>query len=340
MESRMQNVTTKHPSVCVISPFYNRSHGVRNTLESLHAQTYENVEFLIWDDCSTDNTWEELQHVASELRDPRLKIFRNSSNLGLSAGLNKAISMTNSKYIAVIGSGDGCDADRIKLQVAALESDPDAVLCTAAAITLDIKSGARFRDTSFDRSIVHASDMTARCVVPHGAVMYRREDVVLLGGYAEELTWCADWDLFNRLLQRGHGLYLQRTLSFRIAQADGVSFQPEKAFDQLACKQLVIQLASLSQHSRAELLDRIKKDGATSVVGNKSKSYARDLARRNVKLFLMGRRTDAMRMAQLADEKNISYPMIYRLYLIAARSFTTIFRSNYKLIALARYFIR
>lgn len=328
------------PKVCVISPFYNRAHGVKNTLEALCAQTYGNVEFLVWDDCSPDNTWEELQRVSEELGDPRLRIFRNETNLGLSAGLNKAISMTDAKYIAVIGSGDGCDPERIALQVEAFEADPEAVLCTAAVITRDIKSGEVFRDTSFHRDVVHLSDMTARCVVPHGAVMYRRADVIALGGYSESLKWCADWDLFNRLLKAGHGIYVQKTLSFRVAQEDGVSFHPRKAFEQLACKQLVIRLAKLSADDRESLLNEIKARGPVSVIGNEDKNFSRDLARRNIKLFLMGRREDAQEMLEIAKRQNIIYPLSYRIFLFATRAFTSVSRRNYRMIALARRFIR
>lgn len=329
-----------NPTVCVISAFYNRGHGVRNTLEALHAQTYENAEFLVWDDCSKDDTWEALQKVAQELDDPRLKIFRNDSNLGLSRGLNKAVCMTDATYIAVIGSGDSCHPDRIKLQVAALEADPSAVLCTAAVITTDINSRIEFRDTSFPRDTVQLSDMTFRCAVPHGAVMYRREDFLNLGGYAEELKWCADWDLFNRLLANGHGIYLQHILSYRIAQNDGVSFHPEKAFEQLVCKQLVIRLATLSPTERSVLLKRIEEEGALALVGNKHQLLERDLARRNTKLYLMGRRNEAIEMSKLAKSRKIAYPVSYIMALAVVRPFTAVFRNTYGLIALARKFIK
>lgn len=331
---------SEQPRVCMISPFYNRAHGVRNTLESLCAQTYQNVEFLVWDDCSKDDTWRELQRVSDEIGDPRLRIFRNSTNLGLSAGLNKAISMTDAKYVAVIGSGDGCDPDRVRLQVEALEADPAAVLCTAGAMTTDIRTGVVFRDTSFHGEVVRSSDMTDRCAVPHGAVMYRRSDVLALGGYAEALKWCADWDLFNRLLRMGHGIYIQKILSFRIAQEDGVSFHPQKAFEQLACKQLVIKLATLSETDRTNLLEKVKLHGPISVVAGENGNFGRDLARRNIKLFLMGRREEALEMSRLAKSQQIAYPGAYNLFLIGARLLTSVSKSNYRMIAFARRFIK
>src|SRR5690606_20343542 len=107
-------------TVAILSAYHNRADAVDSTLRSIANQTYEDFEAIIWDDASTDSTWSRLQSEVRELGDRRFTIYRHESNRGLAQGLNEALARTRAKYVAIVGSGDWCDPERIRLQVEAL----------------------------------------------------------------------------------------------------------------------------------------------------------------------------------------------------------------------------
>lgn len=91
-----------NPLVTVVTVTYNSSAYVRDAIESVLAQTYKNIEYIIGDDCSTDNTWQIIQ----EYKDPRIKAYRNEVNLREYPNRNKAIEMAQGKYLMFIDGDD------------------------------------------------------------------------------------------------------------------------------------------------------------------------------------------------------------------------------------------
>lgn len=76
---------------------YNGQQYLQEAIDSILSQTFSNFIFLIIDDCSTDNTSNILQQYASS--DPRIKIIRNETNMGLTASLNKGIKLINTPIL-------------------------------------------------------------------------------------------------------------------------------------------------------------------------------------------------------------------------------------------------
>jgi glycosyltransferase involved in cell wall biosynthesis len=97
----MDNETTS-PPITIITVTYNSSSYVRDAIESVLAQSYSNIEYIIGDDFSTDNTWSIIQ----EYKDSRIKAYRNVSNLGEYPNRNKALSMASGKYVLFIDGDD------------------------------------------------------------------------------------------------------------------------------------------------------------------------------------------------------------------------------------------
>ena len=79
----------KSPLVSVLMPCYNVELYVEDALTSIMRQTYTNLEIIVINDCSTDNTLSILENIA--LRDSRIKVISNSSNLKLIDTLNKGV---------------------------------------------------------------------------------------------------------------------------------------------------------------------------------------------------------------------------------------------------------
>lgn len=313
----MSNSTA--PRVAILSAYCNRQHAVERTLLSIAAQTYRDYQALVWDDCSSDDTWAEMSRVASKVRDRRLNVYRHQANVGLTAGLNDAVGRTTAEYIAIVGSGDLCHPERIARQVAALDASPDAVFCATASTTTDPVRNTTFLDDRFDGEVITERDIALHCPFTHGSVMYRRSALVDIGLYEPAFKWCADWDVFFRLLRGRKAVYLPEVLYERTAQLDGVSFSPKKAFEQIAYKHLALKLSTCSTVERERILEDVRKQGLPSAIQDRREGISRDLARRNIKLYLMGRSTDGDTMHSIAREEDYPYPLKYRLYLPIAR---------------------
>ncbi len=102
MNSLLPDLPAVQPLVSVITISYNSSKYVRDAIEGVLAQTYTNIEYIIGDDCSTDNTWDIIQ----EYNDERIKAYRNKSNLGEYPNRNNAISLATGKYLLFIDGDD------------------------------------------------------------------------------------------------------------------------------------------------------------------------------------------------------------------------------------------
>ena len=83
------------PLVSVIIPCYNASKYVEQAVRSVMEQTYQNLEIICCDDCSTDNTLEILEKLA--LEDSRITVVKNDSNLKIVKTLNKLIGLATGK---------------------------------------------------------------------------------------------------------------------------------------------------------------------------------------------------------------------------------------------------
>ena len=108
------------PLVTVILPVYNRPHVIY-TIESILQQTYKNIDLLIIDNASTDNTVEVIRGI----KDSRIRLIVNESNRGQTFSINRGLKLARGTYIARIDSDDFALPSRIEKQVSFMESHPD-----------------------------------------------------------------------------------------------------------------------------------------------------------------------------------------------------------------------
>ncbi|MEL6439565.1 MAG: glycosyltransferase family 2 protein [Cyanobacteria bacterium J06621_8] len=99
--------------VSVIIPAYNTAQYISKAIESALAQTLTDIEVIVVDDCSTDNTVE----VVQEFKDPRLKLLVNEVNLGAGGARNAAIAAAQGEWIAVLDSDDWYAPQRLEVLV-------------------------------------------------------------------------------------------------------------------------------------------------------------------------------------------------------------------------------
>ncbi|MBO5360740.1 MAG: glycosyltransferase family 2 protein [Clostridia bacterium] len=116
--------------VSVIMSNYNTDEEyLRASIESVLNQTYENFEFIIIDDCSTNNSVE----IIESYRDSRIRLIKNKENLGLTKSLNVALKVARGEYIARMDADDVCLPQRFEKQVLFLSQNPEYIVCGTAA---------------------------------------------------------------------------------------------------------------------------------------------------------------------------------------------------------------
>lgn len=106
------------PLVSIITPSYNCTATIEKTLQSVIAQTMGDWEILIVDDCSTDSSYELISNISNI--DERIKIIKNTVNLGASKSRNKLIELSTGEYIAFLDTDDTWYPRKLELQIEAM----------------------------------------------------------------------------------------------------------------------------------------------------------------------------------------------------------------------------
>ncbi|MDO6578832.1 glycosyltransferase [Alteromonas stellipolaris] len=101
--------------ISVVVPVFNGARTVATALRSLCAQTWKNLEIIVIDDCSTDNTFGQLKALADQ--DARISVFRNELNKGAYFTRNRGLSLATGKFITVMDADDWAHPQKIEKQV-------------------------------------------------------------------------------------------------------------------------------------------------------------------------------------------------------------------------------
>ncbi|MBP5406286.1 glycosyltransferase family 2 protein [bacterium] len=123
------------PLLSVLMPVFNSELFVAEAIESILSQTFNDFEFLILDDASTDNSFKITKDFES--KDSRIKVYQNEKNLGVVESRNKLINLSKGKYIAWIDSDDIAIKNRFEKQINFLETHPAIGLVGAWLIKCD-----------------------------------------------------------------------------------------------------------------------------------------------------------------------------------------------------------
>lgn len=123
----MSRIRATDGKVSIIVPAFNCEHTIVKCVNSILSQDYENIELIVIDDASNDNTLDELQKNFDDLR---LKVIQNKENIGVSGSRNKGLKASDGEYIAFCDADDHMSRDMITSMVREMHSaDVDIVSC-------------------------------------------------------------------------------------------------------------------------------------------------------------------------------------------------------------------
>ena len=198
--------------ISILMGIYNCAPTLREAIDSIIAQTYDNWEFIICDDGSRD----ESHTIALEYaeKDPRrFRIIQNERNLGLNATLNKCLRLADGDYIARMDGDDLCAPDRFEKEAAFLNAHPEYAIVSCHMTTFD-EEGTWGLVTAKETPQVRDFPTTVPMFV-HAACMIRREAFLDVEGYTEDkrLLRVEDYHLWYKFYAKGYrGYNLQAAL--------------------------------------------------------------------------------------------------------------------------------
>lgn len=186
--------------VSVIIPAFNVENKIDRCLDHLVNQTYSNLEIIICDDCSIDNTWNKMKEW--EQKDPRIIIMRNKTNCFAAATRNRCIEAATGEYIALQDADDYSSYKRIEIEMKALNDNPTFDFVCSTLVCFD-NTGVWYRICFKD--FPQKKDFIWGISFTHASAMFRANALQTVGGYrlARETRRGEDLDLFMRLYENG-----------------------------------------------------------------------------------------------------------------------------------------
>lgn len=183
------------PKISVAIITYNQESFVRETLDSVLAQDYPNVEIVVGDDCSTDKTLEILKHYQD--KHPNIILLSQKFNQGIAKNLNSVLSRCTGEYIAFLGGDDLFYPGKLSAQVAAMEVNTEVALSYHHVETFDSDRGYLIAVTNLnDPPLRNLKELLmAGISLPSSAVMIRRS-CLPEEGVRESIRTANDWLLF------------------------------------------------------------------------------------------------------------------------------------------------
>ena len=182
------------PLVSVIVPTRNRSRTLKLAIASVREQTYPNIELIVVDDASEDDTQVVLEALRKEM--PNLHTYRFEQRRGANAARNFAIVKASGVFVAGLDDDDRFLSERIARLVKAYD-DRFAFISAHSCITDE--SGRQFREAR-KRTEVTLEDIYFANLVGN-PTLAKRERLLEVGLYDERLDACQDYDLWLRLMR-------------------------------------------------------------------------------------------------------------------------------------------
>lgn len=210
------------PLVSVCMPVYNGARFLEEAVRSVLAQTYPAFELRIFDDASTDGSWELLQ----QFQDPRITLIRNARNLGPEGNWNQALAAAQGKYIKIFHQDDILEPECLFKQVESMEKHDNVVLsfCNRKIIR---PNGQIFmvRKNKWKNNPTTISEIIQKCL-KSGTNPIGEPSCVLLscdaaqkaGFFDSKYPYVIDLDYWFKILAHGLAHHTQEPLvSFRIS---------------------------------------------------------------------------------------------------------------------------
>lgn len=215
---KISNREQKLPLVSIVTPTYNQAEYLEETIQSVLSQTYKNIEYIVLDDGSTDNTQEVLSRFNGRIR------CKSHSNVGQAKTLNRGWAMSRGSILGYLSSDDLLNPNAIERLVETFIQQPEVPVVYCDYDLIDAK-GRIFRRVKTEDFDVNRLIIDLVCQPGPGA-LFRREVFEDLGGWNEALRQVPDFEFWLRASRFGHFCRIPEALARYRVHKDSASFRP------------------------------------------------------------------------------------------------------------------
>lgn len=205
------------PLVSVCIPAYNNAAYITETVHSVLKQTYRNLELVICDDKSKDNTVE----VIEKIKDDRIKLYKNEKNLGMSGNWNNCLKKCSGEFIKLICADDMLAEDCLEKEVRALKENPTAVLAESDTRLFDLDGKPkgfykRYKTSGLTdgKRIARKGFFVKNYFGAPLANTFRRSALKQTGGFDSWYTYILDYDFWVQLACKGDVFIIHEPLNY------------------------------------------------------------------------------------------------------------------------------
>jgi glycosyltransferase involved in cell wall biosynthesis len=212
--------------VSVIVPTFNREKTILRAINSILKQTYKDIEIIIIDDCSNDNT----QNVVKLLNNDKIKYIKHDKNRGACAARNTGIKLAKGEYIAFLDSDDEWLPKKIEKQVNFLKTNnADVVFCSH--ICCMGNKELIIPDKKIDTSILYKKLLYGNFITT-GSILGKSKCFNHIK-FDLKLPRFQDWDLMISIAQKYSVQHINEVLTINYVQKDSISKDDKKAIEAL-----------------------------------------------------------------------------------------------------------
>ena len=199
IESKLNQIyfiKKRHPLVSIITPSYNQGKFIEETIQSVLKQDYSNIEYIIIDGASSDDTIEIIKKY-----EKKISFWSSEPDGGQTDAIIKGFNRANGKYITWLCADDLIEPSMITISVAFLEANPEIAMTYGNRIRYDAKSNmiGYHRYCEFRPWLLRWG-----FAIPQETTLIRREAYDRSGGLDKSLKMAMDFDLYCKISKTGH----------------------------------------------------------------------------------------------------------------------------------------
>lgn len=209
--------------ISVVMSVFNGGLYLQESIKSILYQTFEDFEFIIINDGSSDNSFD----IIKSYRDNRIILVNNENNNGLSAALNRGILAANGNFIARMDADDISYPERLKRQLGFLQMNPD---CVAVGSNVDVidQDGKHLFTSNLATDWVEIKKMLPETPFYHSSTMYRKDIALKCGLYDVNMLTAQDVVFFNSMSRFGSLYNISEPLIRYRLSSESISLRSKK----------------------------------------------------------------------------------------------------------------
>ena len=228
--------------ISVIMSVYNATDSLEKSIDSILNQTYEDFEFLICNDASTDDTSKIVMNY--QKKDPRIKLFNNKKNIGLTRSLNYLLMQSSGEFIERQDGDDESIENRFQTQIDVL-NNLNLDFCTARAFKDNGKITPKLKQLiSYKLLIKYLNPFI------HGTLMIKSQTLRNIGGYDENFYYAQDYKLFSDLIKNKSKFKVIRQPLYKLNTTNNISSlkSSEQDYYAMCVRKSTVPIKQLNDH--------------------------------------------------------------------------------------------